>query len=72
MLQLHQKGEKYQMQQSIEAKAAAAAYARDWRRKNPDKCRQYRQRYWEKKAEAAKDKPVKHESHTEGAFDGQE
>ena len=43
------------MQQAIDAKAAAAAYAREWRKKNPEKCREYQRRYWERKAaEAAK------------------
>lgn len=43
------------MQNTIEAKAAAAAYAREWRKRNPDKCREYQRRYWERKAaEAAK------------------
>lgn len=44
---------------SKEARAAAAAYAREWRRKNPDKCRETKQRYWEKKARLAQQKPVK-------------
>lgn len=44
------------MQQSLEAKAAAAAYAREWRKKHPEKCREYQQRYWQRKAaEAAKE-----------------
>jgi len=38
---------------SEEAKRAAAAYAREWRRKNPEKCRQTKERYWEKKARLA-------------------
>ena len=38
------------MQQTKEAKAAAAAYAREWRKKNPDKAREAKRRYWEKKA----------------------
>ena len=38
------------MQQSKAAREAAAAYAREWRKKNPDKCREARQRYWERKA----------------------
>lgn len=25
-------------------------YAREWRAKNPDKCRETKRRYWEKKA----------------------
>jgi len=64
-LLLHQKGEKYQMQQSKEARAAAAAYARKWRRKNPEKCREARLRYWEKKA--AESKPVEEGAKNEQA-----
>ena len=41
------------LEQSKEAKAAAAAYAREWRRKNPDKVRAAKVRYWEKKAQQA-------------------
>lgn len=26
------------------------AYQKDWRRKNPDKIKEYQNRYWEKKA----------------------
>lgn len=32
------------------AKAAAAEYARNWRRKNPDKWREIQNRYWLKQA----------------------
>ncbi len=35
------------------AKDARAAYAREWRRKNPEKQRAIANRYWEKKAAAA-------------------
>lgn len=31
-------------------KKARAEYAREWRRKNPDKVREINRRYWEKKA----------------------
>lgn len=31
--------------------------AREWRRKNPDKCKMYRVRYWEKRAENSKRTP---------------
>lgn len=31
-------------------RAAQAAYARQWRKKNPDKVKQYNQNYWDKKA----------------------
>ena len=33
------------------AKALKNAYARDWRRKNPDRVRKHMQTYWERKAE---------------------
>ncbi len=36
--------------QSESAKKAQAAYLRAWRKKNADKMREYRRRYWEKKA----------------------
>lgn len=40
--------------QEIEAaKAAKAAYEREWRRSNPDKVKEYRLKYWIRKAEAA-------------------
>ena len=55
------------MQQSAEARAAAAAYAREWRKKNPDKCREAKRRYWEKKAAAAKKPPVKEGAQNEPA-----
>lgn len=55
------------MQQSTEARAAAAAYAREWRKKNPDKCREAKRRYWEKKAAAAKKPPVKEGAQNEPA-----
>ena len=32
------------------AKMAQREYARQWRRKNPDKVRENNRRYWEKKA----------------------
>lgn len=32
------------------AKEARAAYHRAWRKKNPDKARAIKERYWEKKA----------------------
>lgn len=35
------------------AKDARAAYAREWRRKNPEKQRAIANRYWEKKATLA-------------------
>lgn len=35
-----------------EARKAAAAYMREWRKKNPDKQEEYRAAYWKRKAEA--------------------
>lgn len=35
------------------AKMAQREYARQWRRKNPDKVRENNRRYWEKKAAQA-------------------
>ena len=34
-----------------EAKAARAKYMREWRKKNPDKQREYNARKWERKAQ---------------------
>lgn len=34
-----------------EARAAKNRYMREWRRKNPDKDRAIKERYWQKKAE---------------------
>lgn len=34
-----------------EAKAVKAKYAREWRKKNPGKSREYIARYWEKQAQ---------------------
>lgn len=39
--------------QSESAKKAQAKYLREWRKKNADKMKEYRRRYWEKKAAAA-------------------
>ena len=39
---------------SKEAKEARAAYAREWRKKNPDKEAAAKKRYWEKKAKKSK------------------
>lgn len=33
------------------ARAARAAYLREWRKRNPDKQREYTRRSWERKAE---------------------
>ena len=34
-----------------QARAARAAYFREWRKKNPDKVRESNRRYWERKAQ---------------------
>ena len=39
---------------SKEAKAARAAYMREWRKRNPEKRREYDAKRWERKAEQAK------------------
>lgn len=39
---------------SNEALEVRRAYQRAWRKKNPEKVRQHNERYWEKKAAAAK------------------
>ena len=36
---------------SPEARAARAAYMREWRKKNPEKSQEYKARQWEKKAQ---------------------
>lgn len=33
------------------AKEAANSYMREWRAKNHEKCKEYRERYWAKRAE---------------------
>ena len=44
-----------------DAKRMKAAYARDWRRKNPDRARLIQDRYWEKKAEMMNKSDLKKE-----------
>ena len=39
---------------SPEAKVERAKYMREWRRKNPDKQREYAEKKWERKAEQAR------------------
>ena len=39
------------MTDSERIKAAKAAYARDWRKRNPERAKQIQQRYWEEKVE---------------------
>lgn len=36
---------------TAEAKAARAAYMREWRRQHPDKQREYMARFWERKGQ---------------------
>ena len=43
------------MQLTKEARAARAAYMREWRKKNPEKQREYDAAKWERKAAAAKE-----------------
>ncbi|MFZ2341154.1 MAG: sigma factor-like helix-turn-helix DNA-binding protein [Bacteroidales bacterium] len=38
------------MNLSPEAKAAKAAYQNEWRKRNPEKVKQYIENYWERKA----------------------
>lgn len=39
------------MAMTPEARAARAAYKREWRRRNPDKVRAQAERYWQRRAE---------------------
>lgn len=39
---------------SPEAKAARAKYMREWRKLNPDKQREYKEKQWERKAAQAR------------------
>ena len=39
----------------IKAIEQRRAYKRDWYRRNKDKAREYQERYWNKKADAAED-----------------
>ena len=43
---------------SEEARRARNAYLREWRRKNPDKAKAIKDRYWEKKAREAASQEV--------------
>ena len=42
-----------------EAKRERAAYMREWRRRNPDKQREYEARKWERKAAEAADRELR-------------
>lgn len=46
---------------SKEAKAARAAYMREWRKKNPEKKKQYEEAQWERKAKLMKQEKEKNE-----------
>lgn len=39
-----------------EAKKVAAAYARQWRRRNPERAKMIKERYWERKAKQCNEK----------------
>ena len=39
-----------------EAKRAAAEYARSWRRRNPERAKMIKERYWERKAKQSNEK----------------
>ena len=57
------KGEVYTMskQLSKEANDARNAYAREWRKKNPEKVRQAQEKYWKKKAKEMQEQAEKDE-----------
>ena len=42
-------------QLSEKAKELRNAYQREWKRRNPERARQYNQTYWEKKAKKAEE-----------------
>lgn len=46
---------------SKEAKAARAAYMREWRKRNPEKKKQYEEAQWERKAKLMKQEKEKNE-----------
>ena len=50
---------------SPEARLARARYMREWRRKNPEKVREYTARKWERKAQqnAAEREAAENETH---------
>lgn len=39
-----------------EAKKAAAEYAAEWRRKNPERAKMIKERYWERRAKRSNEK----------------
>lgn len=46
---------------SEEAKEARRAYLRKWRRENPEKVREQRRRYWERKAKEMQEQEKENE-----------
>lgn len=50
-----------QVQMTDEAKAARAAYMREWRRRNPEKQREYEARKWQRVADREKEGASCHE-----------
>lgn len=40
------------------AREARNAYKREWYRKNPDKRKEYQERYWQKKTHSDRQKPA--------------
>ena len=49
-----------------EARAARAKYMREWRKKNPEKQREYSAKMWERKAEKLKNNAVKQNTDVNG------
>jgi len=52
------------MAMTPDARAARAKYMRDWRRRNPDKVREYDAAKWERKAQRAAEEKRKYEERT--------
>lgn len=50
------------------ARAERARYMREWRRKNPDKLREYDANKWERKAQRAAEEKRKNAENEERAF----
>lgn len=55
------------MEMSIEAKRERAAYMRKWRRKNPNKTREYEAKKWERKATQNRKENEQNDNTTQGA-----
>lgn len=56
---------RYHVNLSDAAKRARADYAKEWRKKNPEKQREINRRYWEKKAQEPAPDPVPEEQGAE-------